>query len=556
MGVIQRLEPDMLAIEDRWSWIHLSLSPDGEVVESTLAPGTARVGCAKPELDPSFGAFTANRMTDAELLIHRARLFPDRAAIFDASGCAPYAAFAAAAERIAAGLLAKRPDLEEARVGYLVPPSFEHAAVQWGIWLAGGIAVPIALTHPAPEIEYLLDDSGPEVLVASDGLAARLAPLAEPRGIAVRRVRHLLTAAPTPLPTLDPTRRALMVYTSGTTGRPKGVITTHGNIRAQVSTLATAWKWTASDRSLHVLPLHHIHGIINGLSCALWSGAAVEFLPSFVPEDTWDRLASGEITFFTAVPTIYSRLIAAHDAADPARQRRWSTGTRRLRLMLSGSAALPVGVLERWEAITGHRLLERYGMTEIGMALSNPVAGDRRAGTVGSPLPGVEARLVDESGALVEPGTAGQIEVRGPQIFREYWNQPTATAKAFRDGWFQTGDVAQVDAGYWRILGRLSVDIIKSAGYKISALDIEETLRLHPCVADCAVVGRPDPDLGERVAAAVVLRGPVDVETLRGWLKERLAPYKVPKEVRFVAGLPRNAMGKVTKPEVRALFGS
>jgi malonyl-CoA/methylmalonyl-CoA synthetase len=493
-------------------------------------------------------------MTDDELLIHRAHHFLDRIAIIDGAGTHRYAALAEAAARIAAGLLDDRADLDEARVAYLVSPGFDHVAVQWGIWLAGGIAVPVATNHPIPEIEYLLDDSEPALLIASPEHQDRLTPLAASRSLSLRRPSEVHGATPAPLPTLRPERRALMVYTSGTTGRPKGVITTHANLRAQVATLSSAWGWTSEDRSLHVLPLHHIHGIINALSCALWSGGTVEFAPSFVADTVWDRLASGEVTFFTAVPTIYHRLIAAYDGADPARRARWAAGVRRLRLMLSGSAALPASILERWEEITGHRLLERYGMTEIGMALSNPLAGERRAGTVGVPLPEVEIRLIDEGGGRVPPGTPGQIEVRGPQVFLEYWRQPATTAAAFRGGWFLTGDVARVDDGYYRILGRQSVDIIKSAGYKVSALEIEETLRDHPGVVDCAVVGRPDLDLGERIAAAVVARGKLDLEALRGWAKERLAPYKVPKDFRVVSDLPRNAMGKVTKPAVRILF--
>lgn len=493
-------------------------------------------------------------MIATELLVHRPRLFRDRVAIVDERGASSYAALATAAARVAGGLLNGEDDFAEARAVYLLPPGFEHVAIQWGIWLAGGIAVPLAPTHPSQEIEYLLDDCSASIAIASDDFAERLAPLAVRRGIRFLRARDALASSPVPMPALDPTGRAMMVYTSGTTGRPKGVITTHANIRAQVTTLAAAWLWTERDRSLHVLPLHHIHGIINALCCALWSGAAVELMSGFVAEPTWDRLASGEVTFFTAVPTIYSRLIAAYDAAEPTTQRRWREGTRGVRLMLSGSAALPVGVLERWEAITGHRLLERYGMTEIGMALANPLDGERRAGTVGQPLPGVEARLVDEHGAPVTEGSPGQIEIKSPQVFLEYWNRPAETQASFRDGWFQTGDVAQIENGYWRILGRQSVDIIKSAGYKISALEIEETLREHPSVVDCAVVGRPDPDLGERIAVAVVCRADLDAGAVRAWLKERLSAYKVPKDVRFVIELPRNAMGKVTKPEVSSLF--
>ena len=210
----------------------------------------------------------------------------------------------------------------------------------------------------------------------------------------------------------------------------------------------------------------------------------------------WQRLASGEITVFTAVPTIYHRLIAAWENATPETQRAWSDGVRRLRLMMSGSAALPVQMLERWREITGHTLLERYGMTEIGMALSNPLAGERRPGFVGSPLPGVEVRLVDDEGVEVPDGSAGELEIRGPNVFLEYWRRPEDTAQAFHGDWFRTGDLAVVEGGSYRLLGRLSVDIIKTGGFKVSALEIEEVLRTHPCIAECAVVGVADDGVG------------------------------------------------------------
>jgi malonyl-CoA/methylmalonyl-CoA synthetase len=224
--------------------------------------------------------------------------------------------------------------------------------------------------------------------------------------------------------------------------------------------------------------------------------------------------------------------------------------------MVSGSAALPVSTLNRWKQISGHTLLERYGMTEIGMALSNPLDGPRVAGSVGVPLPGVEVRLVDERGAIVDAGSPGEIEVRGPGVFKEYWGRPQATREAFRDGWFRTGDVAVVEDGRYRILGRMSIDIIKTGGHKVSALEIEEQLREHPAIAECAVVGIPDPEWGERVAAAVVVRhgAKLDFDGLRSWSKERLATYKVPSRLRVVEALPRNAMGKVTKPAVAELF--
>jgi malonyl-CoA/methylmalonyl-CoA synthetase len=272
----------------------------------------------------------------------------------------------------------------------------------------------------------------------------------------------------------------------------------------------------------------------------------------------WERFASGEITVFTAVPTIYHRLIAAWDAASPETRRAWSEGARHARLMMCGSAALPVQTLERWRTLTGHTLLERYGMTETLMILSNPLHGERRPGFVGTPLPGVDMRLVDASGEAVPDGVPGEVEVRGPVVFREYWGRPAETQAAFRDGWFRTGDTAVRENGAYRLLGRTSVDIIKTGGFKVSALEIEEVLRLHPAVAECAVVGVADEEWGERVAAAIELRpgAELSLPELQQWAHGRLAPYKVPRALRAVDALPRNAVGKVMKSDVAALFSA
>ena len=274
-----------------------------------------------------------------------------------------------------------------------------------------------------------------------------------------------------------------------------------------------------------MLPLNHVHGLVNVTLCALAAGACCEAPGGFDAESTWSRLASGELTLFMAVPTIYARLIATWAEADEATRARWSAGARQLRLMVSGSAALPVSTLERWREITGHVLLERYGMTELGMVLSNSLTR-RVPGHVGEPLPGVEVRLVDDAGTDVADGTPGELLVRGPNVFREYWRRPDATAEAFTDGWFRTGDVAVREPDGYRMLGRLSVDIIKSGGEKVSALEVEEVYRTHPGVADCAVVGIEDPQWGERVCVAVV-RAPGatdEAESLRAWGKQRLAP--------------------------------
>jgi malonyl-CoA/methylmalonyl-CoA synthetase len=257
-----------------------------------------------------------------------------------------------------------------------------------------------------------------------------------------------------------------------------------------------------------------------------------------------------------AVPTIYVKLITAWENATQERQTSMGAGCKKMRLMVSGSAALPVQVLEKWQSISGHFLLERYGMTEIGMALSNSLHDQRYAGYVGQPLPQVKVRLVDESGELVPPGIPGEIQVKGPGVFLEYWQNPQATEEAFRDGWFWTGDTAIVENNNYRILGRMSVDIIKTGGYKVSALEIEEVLRTHPDIQECAVVGVVDLEWGERVCAALVLlpQRQLTLESLRSWAKEQLAVYKIPTRILIVDELPRNAMGKVTKPQVIELF--
>jgi malonyl-CoA/methylmalonyl-CoA synthetase len=481
-----------------------------------------------------------------------------RVAIVDEAGEHGYDALAAASGGVAGALLAGAADLAEARVAFMVRPGFGYPAVQLGIWRAGGIAVPLCLTHPAPELEYVLEDTGAAIVVADAEFEERLRPLAEAVGARfVTTAAALAAAGDAPLPAVEPDRRAMILYTSGTTSRPKGVVTTHANLDAQIESLVTAWEWTAADRILHVLPLHHTHGIVNVLLCALRAGAVCELEPGFDAARVWDRFRAGGLSLFMAVPTIYARLIAAWEESPPAARGALRRSCRALRLMVSGSAALPVTTFAAWRGISGHELLERYGMTEIGMALSNPLHGERRPGTVGQPLPGVEVRLLDDDGRPVETeGVAGEIHVRGEGVFLEYWNRPDATAAAFRDGWFRTGDVAVIEAGYYRILGRNSVDIIKSGGYKVSALEIEEVLRTHPHVSDCAVVGLEDAEWGEVVSAAVVpaAGGSAAVAELKGWLAERLAPYKLPRRWVFVGDLPRNVMGKVTKPDVKSLF--
>jgi len=478
--------------------------------------------------------------------------------IVDAAGEHGYPELRAAAAAVAGGLLctAGADNLEGTRVAFHVPPGLAYVATLLGIWRAGGIAVPLCLAHPEPELEHVLDDVRASIVVAEGEGEATLRRLAGERGAAFRTVRELSVGDRTAsdacaTPASGP---ALILYTSGSTGRPKGVLLSHRNLDATVDALVEAWGWSPEDRIVHALPLHHTHGIVNALLCPLAVGATVDMLAGFDPETVWNRFVDPRTTLFMAVPTVYGRLIGDWEAAAPGERERRSAGARRLRLMVSGSAALPVPVLERWRQITGHTLLERYGMTEIGMALSNPLRGVRRPGAVGRPLPGVEVCLLDEAGQPVADGEPGELHVRGPAVFEAYWERPDETASAFRDGWFRTGDVAIVEDGTYRILGRRSVDIIKTGGYKVSALEIENVLGGHPDIEECAVVGAADPDWGEAVCAAVVARRRLGRDELRDWARERLAPYKLPTRLLCLDRLPRNAMGKVTKPQIRALF--
>lgn len=454
-------------------------------------------------------------------------------------------------------LLGDEKDLNEARIACLIPPGFDYVTTQWGVWRAGGVFVPLSLSATEPELEYSLSDSGASCIVVTQDLATEVSSLCEQLRLRCVVVEEIASVDVITLPTIEPQRRAMILYTSGTTSRPKGVVTTHANIEAQITSLVEAWHWESSDRIPLFLPLHHIHGIINILSCALWSGATVETYPGFQMDAILDRVAAGAYTVFMAVPTIYVKLIQKLESLSDNARQPVIDGFAGMRLMISGSAALPTTVHERWFSLVRQKLLERYGMTESGMGLSNPYEGERRPGAVGRPLPGVEIRLMAESGELVsEEEQPGEIQVRGPGVFSEYWNRAEATASSFEEGWFRTGDMAVMRDGYYHIMGRQSVDIIKSGGYKLSALEIEAVLMDHPAIRECAVVGVPDETWGEAVAAAVVLEPDklLDVESLREWCRDRVSHYRIPRHLLVVEQLPRNAMGKVTKPKITDLF--
>lgn len=489
-------------------------------------------------------------------LFQQAFLKPSKTAIVDQLGSFTYGDLTDKAKAIAALLLKEKEDLNEARVAYIISPGIDYVAVQWGIWMAGGIAVPLCISYPLPSIQYVLEDTGAELLIIGPEYEDLLSSYL---GDSTRRCLLLSEGFPQSrnlnLPIISSERGAMILYTSGTTNLPKGVLTTHATIESQISTLIQAWHWKADDYTLCLLPLHHVHGIINLVSCALWAGATVQFIHPFDAKQVFEIFLEGKVNVFMAVPTIYFKLITEFESGSEPLKLSISSCLKKFRLMVSGSAALPVSVMERWRKISGHYLLERYGMTEIGMAISNPYDGERKAGYIGKPLPSVEIRIVDENKHDVSDGEPGEIQVKGPSVFKEYWGKTEATQRAFTsDGWFMTGDIAVVENGYFRILGRDSVDIIKSGGYKISALEIEEVLRKHSEIDDCSVVGLPDEEWGELVAVAIITSEKLDIKELNTWIRERMPAYKTPKKYLYLNELPRNAMGKVVKNDLKKLF--
>ena len=506
---------------------------------------------------------------------YQAKRFPDRKAIVWDNVNWTYAELASASIRLASEI-AERPEYDRQhlageRVAILVKPGGLWMASMLACWRLGMVTVPLSVSHPIAEWEYVLSDCGCKLLVVDALHLRKLSDWTALPGLRVKVVDAIgeehdfgnQDSANSPFLKIEgrPTADAQIIYTSGSTGRPKGVVTTHSQIAAQIQSLIEAWQWSSSDHILNVLPLHHVHGIVNVYYCALWSGAQITEWGTSEPGALWAAFCQVRPTLFMAVPTIYYRLTKAFESASPEEQMQWKSGCDNFRLMVSGSAALRIDLLYAWKNITRHTLLERYGMTEIGMALSNPLHGERKPGHVGYPLPGVSCRVVSDQGEVINHSTSesitGELQVKGPGVFSRYWNRPEETAKSFDGDWFITGDaVERTSEGLFRIVGRLSVDIIKSGGYKISALEIEEELRQHPVIEDCAVIGLPDPQWGQQVAAVLVVRPGCSLclEELRSWGKQRLAAYKLPVSIRVLEFLPRNAMGKVVKPELISLF--
>ena len=480
----------------------------------------------------------------------------ERIALVSDSATYTYGEVNSRIDRFATGLLGGRSDLEEERIAFFLPASLDYVTCMHGVWRAGGIAVPLNVASAVAELDHYLSSAQVTRMFAQAGAPDELSELCASLGIDLLTVDELLADEAGELPEIDPGRRAMMLFTSGTTSKPKGTVSTHKTIRAQITTLIDAWCWTEDDVIPLFLPLHHIHGIINILSCGLWAGARVHLFAGLDIPRVTAEVAANVYNVFMAVPTVYVKLIQHLEKQDPKEVEAVCAGFKAMRLNISGSAACPVKLFEQWRDLTGQVLLERYGMTEIGMGISNPYDGERRAGYVGQPLPGVEVQLFGEDHRPVEgEGNPGEIRIKGDNVFLEYWGNEEATRKSFVDGWFCTGDMAVIEDGYYRIMGRTSVDIIKSGGYKLSALEIEGVLLTHEDIAEVAVIGSEDEVWGEAVTAFVVTKNGADMDyaELKKWCNDRMSSYKIPKHVKRLDSLPRNAMGKVTKPSLKSI---
>jgi malonyl-CoA/methylmalonyl-CoA synthetase len=498
----------------------------------TAAPAPAWAAHLPPGVDPGAIDLTgAGSLPAAWAARWRSR--PDRGVVRDPDGTWATGADLLARTAAVAGRLAAAGLVPGDRVLVSGPASVDLVVAHCAALRAGYVVVPVNAAYTPRELAVIAGDARPRAAVLGDAdLRDAAAGLdLDPPPVVTGTDVDLPAGPPPALDALGPGDPALLPYTSGTTGTPKGALLSHGNLLASAEALRLAWRWVEDDCLILCLPLFHMHGLGVGLHGTLLAGARAVLQPRFAVGDVLAAAADADLgaTLFFGVPTMYARLAAAADL-DPL---------RRLRLCVSGSAPLAADLHARIAARTGQAVLERYGMTETAMLASNPVDGERRPGTVGLPLPGVEVRL-DPAG--------GEILVRGPNVFVGYWQRPEATAAAFTaDSWFRTGDVGAWDeAGYLAIVGRAK-ELIITGGYNVYPREIEDVLRSHPAVVDAAVVGIPSAEWGEVVTAFVEPGPGFDAEAVLAWAADRLAPYKRPRVVHAVGALPRNAMGKVVR---------
>lgn len=429
-------------------------------------------------------------------------------------------------------------------------PTVDFICSLFAIWELGAIAIPFYPDSPDDYIAFLVDNGEASFLIESSNSARFNLKVENCHRILFNQIRTLDRSSFT-LRNKRPEDSALIIYTSGTTGKPKGVVHTWKSLRNQIQILLNAWEWKSHDKILHVLPLHHVHGLINALLCPLYANATIVF-KNFQSIHFFNQIATYNISVFMAVPTIYKKISDAYQLLSPDQKLAARKILQDLRLFVSGSAALSDTIFDFWQNEFQIQILERYGMTEIGMALSNPLHGNRLKGYVGIPLPGVHAILINESEQIIEDDDIpGELYVKSDSSFLTYLGLEEETKKSFWKGWFKTGDIASKQNGYFKIWGRMSSDMIKSAGYKISALEIEEHIKEFDNQIEVAILALPDEILGEKMIAVVEFKNHLKLAEIRSYLEKKLPKYKIPREFYFTDFLPRNPLGKIQKKQIQ-----
>ncbi|CAF1978155.1 unnamed protein product [Rotaria magnacalcarata] len=520
---------------------------------------------------------------------------PNKIAVIDSNGQYSYSHLLAASVQLRDKLLSVTDDKQKSahkRIAFLCNPDASFVVAQWTCWLSRAICIPLCKDHPQALLDYYIDDAKCSHLIVSPEYERLLRPLADKFKIPLiilqnkdielgEKKPYFLLSNQQELDIFSKsTDDALILYTSGTTGKPKGVVHTVTTLRAQMDAMLSAWRLTKNDTVLNVLPLHHVHGMINCVMSPLYAGGTVVMMNKFDAEQTWNHLLNDRnpsVNVFSAVPTIYIKLMEHIKNSSNKDVKKLCSD--HIRLFLSGSSALPESIFQKWHELTGFEIVEQFGSSETGRVLSNKLEGNKLAGRVGLPMPDLKVRLVQKDDnnkdKIVAEATydkvnifqeekdgkvQGEVYVKGPTIFKYYFNKEEATRKAFdSEGYYIMGDMAEYDKqnNTFRILGRSSVDIIKSGGYKISSLDIESVILHHPSVNECVVIGVKDLEWGERVTAVVVLQPgkkeqDLTLEQLRDYCKKKLPAYQCPTQLKIVDKLERNAVGKVNKKELNA----
>lgn len=502
-------------------------------------------------------------MTFLDQLVHNCEVYADKVALeFVEDDCitpVTYAQLEQTVLQTMAYLQAKGVEKGD-RVALQLPKCLPFVYLHLAIMRLEAISLPLNPGYPAHELHYFLQDADAKLLFVAETAQDEVIPMLDDlpglqeciflNTSSAHQFTSLITpyapATAVPLPQ-DPNATCLMIYTSGTTGHPKGAELTHGNLTANLNSLHEAWGWRDDDVLLHVLPIFHVHGLIVALHGALHAGATAVLHPTFVAENTLQTLQDRQCTVFMAVPTIHRRLVNAANAA--------TVDLSHMRLLTSGSDRLPDDLFQAFQDTFGHTLLERYGMSETSMLISNPLHGERRVGSVGLPLPGVQVRIVNpETEAVLPDNSVGEVQVRGDNICKGYWRQPEKTAAAFTaDGWLRTGDLGlRATDGYYTLKGR-SKDLVISGGYNVYPPEVELVLAAHPAVQASAVIGCADDVWGERVTAVIILHpgATTTAADIIAHCKDHLVSYKVPRRVLFVDEFPRNALGKISKAQLR-----